>query len=59
MANWILIWQCSAAETMLDRSGIGSEVVAQNSVPDDPYQSIEGAEHARSAPHNSPQRVNY
>ncbi|KAL4898550.1 fungal-specific transcription factor domain-containing protein [Aspergillus ambiguus] len=29
---------CSAAETMLDRSGIGSEVVAQNSVPDDPYQ---------------------
>ncbi|KAJ5247644.1 hypothetical protein N7468_002627 [Penicillium chermesinum] len=29
---------CSAAETMLDRSGIGSEVVAQNSIPDDPYQ---------------------
>lgn len=30
--------QCSAAETMLDRSGIGSDVVAQNSIPDDPYQ---------------------
>lgn len=29
---------------MLDRSGIGSEEVVQNSVPDDPYQSIEGAE---------------
>lgn len=23
---------------MLDRSGIGSDVVAQNSIPDDPYQ---------------------
>ncbi|KAJ6095423.1 hypothetical protein N7486_006169 [Penicillium sp. IBT 16267x] len=32
---------CSAAETMFDRSGIGSEVVAQNSIPDDPYQTGE------------------
>lgn len=23
---------------MLDRSGIGSDAVAQNSIPDDPYQ---------------------
>ncbi|KAJ5092998.1 hypothetical protein N7456_008859 [Penicillium angulare] len=29
---------CTAAETMFDRSGIGSDVVAQNSIPDDPYQ---------------------
>ncbi|KAJ6104785.1 hypothetical protein N7523_011105 [Penicillium sp. IBT 18751x] len=29
---------------MLDRSGIGSEVIAPNSVPDDPYQPIEGEE---------------
>lgn len=25
---------------MLNRSGIGSEVVAQNSIPDDPYQPL-------------------
>jgi hypothetical protein len=25
---------------MLDRSGIGSDVVAQNSIPDDPYQPL-------------------
>ncbi|KAJ6186811.1 hypothetical protein N7519_001719 [Penicillium mononematosum] len=31
----------SAAETMLDRSGIESEVVRQNIIPDDPYQSTE------------------
>ncbi|KAJ5994259.1 hypothetical protein N7451_009983 [Penicillium sp. IBT 35674x] len=30
---------CSAAETMFDRSGIGSEVVAHNSIPDDPYHT--------------------
>ncbi|KAJ5682112.1 uncharacterized protein N7477_002052 [Penicillium maclennaniae] len=43
---------CSAAKTMLDRSGIGSEVIAPNSVPDDPYQSIEGGEDLRSAAYN-------
>ncbi|KAJ5717594.1 hypothetical protein N7488_003240 [Penicillium malachiteum] len=32
---------CTAAETMFDRSGIGSEVVAQNSVPDDPYSTCD------------------
>jgi hypothetical protein len=42
---------------MLDRSGIGSELVAQNSVPDDPYQSIEGAEDQRSASHNAQART--
>ncbi|KAK4862365.1 hypothetical protein LT330_010766 [Penicillium expansum] len=31
----------SAAETMLDRSGIESELVSQNIIPDDPYQSTE------------------
>ncbi|KAJ5129072.1 hypothetical protein N7526_007238 [Penicillium atrosanguineum] len=40
--NGIANTLCSAAETMLDRSGIGSEVIAPNSIPDDPYQSIEG-----------------
>ncbi|KAJ5287937.1 hypothetical protein N7478_003623 [Penicillium angulare] len=30
---------CTAAETMFDRSGIGSDVVAHNSIPDDPYQT--------------------
>ncbi|OQE31169.1 hypothetical protein PENSTE_c001G04121 [Penicillium steckii] len=30
----------SAAETMLERSGIGSEIITQNIIPDDPYQSI-------------------
>lgn len=25
---------------MLNRSGIGSDVVAQNSIPDDPYQPL-------------------
>jgi hypothetical protein len=34
---------------MLDRSGIGSEVVAPNSIPDDPYQPSEGGEDTRSA----------
>ncbi|CAG8923331.1 unnamed protein product [Penicillium salamii] len=29
---------CAAAETMLDRSGIESEIVRQNIIPDDPYQ---------------------
>ncbi|KAJ5327643.1 uncharacterized protein N7506_010745 [Penicillium brevicompactum] len=29
---------CSAAETMLDRSGVESEVICQNIIPDDPYQ---------------------
>jgi hypothetical protein len=38
---------------MLDRSGIGSELVAQNSVPDDPYHSIEGGEDQRSTSHNA------
>lgn len=37
---------------MLDRSGIGSEIIAPNSVPDDPYQSIEGGEDPRSAAYN-------
>lgn len=32
---------------MLDRSGIGSEVFAQNSIPDDPYEPIERAEDLR------------
>ncbi|KAJ5579638.1 uncharacterized protein N7459_005623 [Penicillium hispanicum] len=41
---------CSAAETMLDRSGIGSEVVAQNSIPDDPYQSLGDEDPSASLP---------
>lgn len=32
---------------MLDRSGIGSEVVAHNSIPDDPYQPNGGEEEQR------------
>ncbi|KAJ5243522.1 uncharacterized protein N7469_001849, partial [Penicillium citrinum] len=38
--NAIAASLCSAAETMLERSGIGSEVISQNIIPDDPYQSI-------------------
>ncbi|CAI7658778.1 unnamed protein product [Penicillium glandicola] len=34
----------SAAETMLDRSGIESELVTHNIIPDDPYQSTEEEE---------------
>ncbi|KAJ5971510.1 uncharacterized protein N7479_001428 [Penicillium vulpinum] len=34
----------SAAETMLDRSGIESEMVTQNIIPDDPYQSADEEE---------------
>lgn len=42
--------KCSAAETMLDRSGIGSEVIAQNSVPDDPYKSMGEDDPSESLP---------
>ncbi|KAJ5151336.1 uncharacterized protein N7482_010588 [Penicillium canariense] len=41
---------CCAAETMLDRSGIGSEVVAQNSIPDDPYQPMGEEDQSESVP---------
>lgn len=40
--------QGSAAETMLERSGIGSEIITQNIIPDDPYQSIGDTDEARS-----------
>lgn len=40
--------KCCAAERMLERSGIGSEVIAQNIVPDDPYQSIGETEEPKS-----------
>jgi hypothetical protein len=42
---------------MLDRSGIGSEVVASNSIPDDPYQPIEGGEDTRSAAFKAPEWI--
>ncbi|KAJ5369212.1 uncharacterized protein N7496_008972 [Penicillium cataractarum] len=41
---------CTAAEKMLDRSGIGSDVVAQNSIPDDPYQPHGEEEQTESVP---------
>ncbi|KAF3392619.1 hypothetical protein F1880_008847, partial [Penicillium rolfsii] len=41
---------CSAAETMLDRSGLGSDVIAQNSIPDDPYQPLGEEDQAESVP---------
>ncbi|KAJ5894998.1 hypothetical protein N7495_006689 [Penicillium taxi] len=40
----------SAAETMFERSGIGSEVIARNSIPDDPYEPIEEDETNESLP---------
>ncbi|KAJ5974699.1 hypothetical protein N7481_011909 [Penicillium waksmanii] len=42
--NAIAISLSSAAETMLERSGIGSEVISQNIIPDDPYQSFGDSE---------------
>jgi hypothetical protein len=32
---------------MLERSGIGSEVISQNIIPDDPYQSLGDTEETR------------
>lgn len=42
--SFTLLAQCSAAETMLDRSGIESEIVRQNIIPDDPYQPNQAAD---------------
>ncbi|CAG8237876.1 unnamed protein product [Penicillium olsonii] len=42
--SFTLLIQCSAAETMLDRSGIESEIVRQNIIPDDPYQPNQAAD---------------
>ncbi|KAJ5084951.1 hypothetical protein NUU61_009530 [Penicillium alfredii] len=44
--NAISLSLCSAAETMLDRSGIESEAVTHSIIPDDPYQL--NAEEAQS-----------
>ncbi|KAJ5976673.1 hypothetical protein N7501_000015, partial [Penicillium viridicatum] len=51
--NAIAASLASAAETMLDRSGIESELVSQNIIPDDPYQSTE-EEEASNNPRETP-----